>query len=1195
MDQTTHGWPRRNIAGLAASLFVAGILLTVALTWLLSWSQRQPMPLPAGAKIQVPKDSDQAHQLRTSVESSPVPAPPQISIRAGTTEIAQVDPIPVEPPIPFEREVTMPDISGIWAGDFEVPLKAIFGLLMTVEHQQIIRRSAEPGYDFSICESESPLEDASRLKWIPGTRRFEYLQDAEKKLISPPTLELSDSGDEIRLRVNATPEELKELAEAGGTDVATTRRLLDRKWRRVAPDAKTETTVPDIAGVWNNTAEPTVGFVIRPVEAGGPAFLIAPQNDQLAPSGRVEWNSKIRGFEGTVSFPETNGGTVPLVLVLDPSEQKLQAEFSLSEKQRQELLVAQRKRATDNPQFKIIASSRQVWTRSSDEPRPIRQQQSAPVTVTETVASLAPAPVYSELPPQAEQESPPVPQPPVAKLRFQFQNHSWADVLNSVAESARWKVELQATPPGTFSYVDPETYTPQEAVQIMNGFLLPKGYLLEQSNQSLSLRALQPPTQTDVKAIAEHLEIYERAAVMESALIRRIETRPMSNGNSEQQKKLVAEHQQRLTGLVTTALDLKFRLEESQIRELRSRMTHLEQQLQQRKQLREKIVARRVNELQQGEISSWIPGASPQEKSRIDNGSQMMSGGTSGTAAAAPAAATPTADPLMRSEGTSTRPRSGSLDVDTSSTVEIETVGFPELARLPSLEEIRRQIEPFVQRMKTAAAAIRKWEADYFRDRSHIEELQAAVNELAAARAAYAASAVFSNPELERFALEYGAIHTRVTALAQQYETKSEEFMEGKATASELNAIGKSLKQAKATESSADAWNDAVEKMMKELTSEVGHTGADGVTLLPPASVKDLDLTSETSLIWLQAMLGVKLEFVTFQGLTLPFRTALRVREDKLDYHSGDLIFSLNERLFDSPEQAVAAIYNKLVVSPDKLLDTSCNLLRGGLAGTGVTLRLAINFYDQDHLKPTTAKRASTCFEVRLRGVDEKEARTDYCIGVGVSLDGLVVLPLSRKQLADEKALIPLSGRKATARILASDDERGLMLVRLESPHQALFPWVKCREGYPGVGQNLFVFDGSAFPHPFAATPPANNRAPAALAPPAYPAVRYSDPNTDGSIKAGVIRLNQPYPSRSGADAFEFVTPWDVSIVWGMPATTIDGEVQGIAVGQIKKSDEKSTTYQAIPAVHIITLINKYRHEDFLRQEQQLQPPVPNR
>ena len=64
------------------------------------------------------------------------------------------------------------------------------------------------------------------------------------------------------------------------------------------------------------------------------------------------------------------------------------------------------------------------------------------------------------------------------KLKFTFRYAPWADVLKLFSEAANLTLDLNDVPPGTFNYYDEKTYTVTEALDVLNGYLLPKGFVL---------------------------------------------------------------------------------------------------------------------------------------------------------------------------------------------------------------------------------------------------------------------------------------------------------------------------------------------------------------------------------------------------------------------------------------------------------------------------------------------------------------------------------------------------------------------------------------------------------------------------------------------------------------------------------------------------------------------------------------------
>lgn len=77
------------------------------------------------------------------------------------------------------------------------------------------------------------------------------------------------------------------------------------------------------------------------------------------------------------------------------------------------------------------------------------------------------------------------------QLRFNFRFQPWDKVLEWFAEQAGYSLILDAPPTGTFNYSDDRSYTPAEAIDLLNGVLLTKGYTLVLRNRMLILVDLE--------------------------------------------------------------------------------------------------------------------------------------------------------------------------------------------------------------------------------------------------------------------------------------------------------------------------------------------------------------------------------------------------------------------------------------------------------------------------------------------------------------------------------------------------------------------------------------------------------------------------------------------------------------------------------------------------------------------------------
>lgn len=75
--------------------------------------------------------------------------------------------------------------------------------------------------------------------------------------------------------------------------------------------------------------------------------------------------------------------------------------------------------------------------------------------------------------------------PKPEKVTFNFRHAQWTDVLTKFAELAGLTLDLNVVPPGTFNYLDEKEYTPEQALDVINGYLLQKGYVLVRRDQFL--------------------------------------------------------------------------------------------------------------------------------------------------------------------------------------------------------------------------------------------------------------------------------------------------------------------------------------------------------------------------------------------------------------------------------------------------------------------------------------------------------------------------------------------------------------------------------------------------------------------------------------------------------------------------------------------------------------------------------------
>ncbi|MFY9257045.1 MAG: secretin N-terminal domain-containing protein [Fuerstiella sp.] len=70
----------------------------------------------------------------------------------------------------------------------------------------------------------------------------------------------------------------------------------------------------------------------------------------------------------------------------------------------------------------------------------------------------------------------------VEEFSFNFRGAPWEQVLQMYADGAGLTLDLNQIPPGTFSHYDDNKYTPRQTLDILNGYLLRKGYAMMENN-----------------------------------------------------------------------------------------------------------------------------------------------------------------------------------------------------------------------------------------------------------------------------------------------------------------------------------------------------------------------------------------------------------------------------------------------------------------------------------------------------------------------------------------------------------------------------------------------------------------------------------------------------------------------------------------------------------------------------------------
>ncbi|MFM8218491.1 MAG: hypothetical protein ACKOJF_06155, partial [Planctomycetaceae bacterium] len=83
--------------------------------------------------------------------------------------------------------------------------------------------------------------------------------------------------------------------------------------------------------------------------------------------------------------------------------------------------------------------------------------------------------------------------PDEVEVRFNFRFAPWENVLKLFAETAGLSLDMNEVPSGTFNYFDSKKYTVREALDVLNGYLLRKGFTLVYRDRFLVVWNLDEP------------------------------------------------------------------------------------------------------------------------------------------------------------------------------------------------------------------------------------------------------------------------------------------------------------------------------------------------------------------------------------------------------------------------------------------------------------------------------------------------------------------------------------------------------------------------------------------------------------------------------------------------------------------------------------------------------------------------------
>lgn len=96
------------------------------------------------------------------------------------------------------------------------------------------------------------------------------------------------------------------------------------------------------------------------------------------------------------------------------------------------------------------------------------------------------------------------------RLSFNFRYAPWTEVLKDFAERAGLTLDLNVVPPGTFSYLDNQEYTVTEALDVLNGYLLQRGYILVRRDRFLTPINIDEPIPPNMVPVVTVDELPQR-------------------------------------------------------------------------------------------------------------------------------------------------------------------------------------------------------------------------------------------------------------------------------------------------------------------------------------------------------------------------------------------------------------------------------------------------------------------------------------------------------------------------------------------------------------------------------------------------------------------------------------------------------------------------------------------------------------
>ena len=552
----------------------------------------------------------------------------------------------------FSDDSKMPDITGTWRVKFVSPETNA----ATIAEMEI-RRVQTGATDFLIDQPWVTTPTRISVKWSAARQRFEgaWEDDGDHSKI---TLQPLVGTNKVRVIVaNPQKPSAKETPKDGGIKESPEEELVTQEWTRTSlslsttfsakrsglletsalpenPPYVADAKIPEIVGTWSRRAENGASseLTIWPVENREWMFFIEVADG----NGLLEWKPDSHNFQGYFTVNVLGERPVGVSLSIGPNATR-RLVLSPFEDQRKQLLRSgaakterelDRKLATDWARVEAPAQPMPKPTvalvKTEIEPSRVRELLRAKYreqpyhffsnATFRSVIVFAPAEAQDEIeaavhkfdvpekPNQQAAES-----KPDAIQKVHEPTEQLAVLLGHVKALTTREAISRIAIAGT-DIIDFNQLSETKIAVIGKGvgstsLLLwldknpePRTILVTVTRETSTVRLDTPAA----KQLVEQLVAQESAAA-EAATIRQLQ----ANGQAEQNQPAIAEHQRKLKNLLSTAFDLKLQVEELQVKELQSRLSRLERQIGQRKELREKIINRRAGELIEGDALRW--------------------------------------------------------------------------------------------------------------------------------------------------------------------------------------------------------------------------------------------------------------------------------------------------------------------------------------------------------------------------------------------------------------------------------------------------------------------------------------------------------------------------------------------------------------------------------------------------------------